>query len=78
MSNDNITGRLENWFPNQVSSKEFVLWGEIYEDKLNRFSDGTFIHTSGIKNRPLKEGDLVPTRNSLYLLGKKVQKHEYR
>jgi len=33
-------------------------------------NDGTPIHTSAIKNRSLKEGDVVETVNSTYLLGK--------
>lgn len=45
--------------------------GVIEGDSLKRFPDGSIIHTSGIKNRKVSEGDIVATRNSKYLLGKK-------
>lgn len=64
------TGRLENWYIQQVTKKEFVIWGNIYEDKADRFFDGCHIHTSGIKNQHVKSGDIVKTRNSAYLLGR--------
>ena len=65
-----VTGILEDWRRVQVSKKEFVIWGHVYEDIHGRFRNGAFIHTSGIKNRAVKEGDIVQTRNSTYLLGK--------
>ena len=66
-----VTGVLENWAVDQSTSKEFVIWGHIYGDTNGRFKDGTMVHTSGIKNRKCEEGDVVKTRNSTYLLGKK-------
>jgi hypothetical protein len=71
MSND-TTGRLEGWYREQVSNKEFVINANIFDDVHGRWKDGHPIHTSAIKNRQLKEGDIVTTRNSTYLLGKKL------
>ncbi len=65
-----LTGRLEGWSIQQVTKKEFIVWGSVFDDVHKRFFDGQRIHTSGIKSRPLKEGDVVETRNSTYLLGK--------
>jgi hypothetical protein len=64
-----ITGRLENWVP-QFN----ILWGHVHDDVRKRFEDGTWIHTSSIFNvnlKDLKEGDVVQTLNSSYLLGKR-------
>ena len=62
------TGRLENWtlWPNKC------IYGVCYDDKLNRFADGTPIRTSFIQpDAPeLVEGAIIPTNNSTYLLGK--------
>ena len=66
---DEITGTLNDWFVDQCTKKEFVICGRIEGDVHERFEDGTFIHTSGIKNRAVKEGDVVETRNNRYLLG---------
>jgi len=67
-----VTGRLENWLVQQVTKKEFVIWGNCHNDVHERWDEGEWIHTSGIKNRkPVKSGDVVKTRNSTYLLGKK-------
>ena len=68
-----ITGRLENWQRQQATKKEFIVWGYIYDDRAKRWADGEVIHTSGIKNRQIKEGDIVTTRNSTYLLGKQQE-----
>lgn len=65
-----VTGRLENWFLDKATKKEFIIWGNVYEDVHERFPDGFFIHTSGIKHRKVSEGVVVETRNSSYLLGK--------
>lgn len=69
---DNITATLRNWYPVQCTSKEMVIYGACYGDIHERFPDGEIIHTSGVKNRPLKEGDVIQTKNSKYLLGKKA------
>ena len=65
-----ITGKLENWYMEQVTRKEFIIWGHLSGDSKGRWPDGRWIHTSGVKNRRIKEGDIVRTRNSTYLLGK--------
>jgi len=64
------TAKLNNWHCQQITKKEFIIWGVVDGDKLNRFPDGALIHTSGIKNKAVKEGDIVATRNNKYLLGK--------
>ncbi len=68
-----ITGRLENWTYDLVWK---VLLGDIYEDTKGRFQDGLWIHTSVLKHtkeeiKAFKEGDVVTTKYSTYLLGKK-------
>lgn len=62
-----ITGRLEGWSYDPMYR---VYWGYIYEDIHGRFVDGTRIHTSSTTQKDGKEGDLIVTRNSTYLLGK--------
>jgi len=64
-----ITGRLEGWI---YDADYNVLWGFIYDDTRKRFRDGEYIHTSGIprgKRIEFKEGMIVDTLNSSYLLG---------
>ena len=70
---EEITGTLENWFREQVTKREFIIHGDCFGDMRGRFPDGMDIHTSGIKNRALKEGDVVTTRNSTYKLGKQLK-----
>jgi len=62
------TGRLEGWL-----YMNGVIWGQIYDDKLKRFRDGTEIHTSTVASpaKDRKEGKIIRTRNSAYLLSKK-------
>jgi len=70
------TGRLEAWEVMQFSHEEYIIWGSVYEDEEGRFKDGEYIHTStvSIKDFPSpKEGDVVTTRNSTYLLGCSVE-----
>lgn len=67
-----ITGRLEGW---RYDVMYHVLWGYLYEDVNKRWEDGQYIHTSTLQIKiddipTLKEGDVVHTRNSTYLLGK--------
>ena len=64
--------KLENWYKDQIAEEEFIIWGDIYNDKEMRFWNGQYIHTSGIKNRDVKEGDVVQTRNNQYTLGKEM------
>lgn len=69
-----ITGRLENWVYDSLWN---VVWGNCYDDIHKRFRDGEWIHTSDIPTTrngrtgsTLKEGDIIKTLNSTYLLGK--------
>lgn len=70
-----ITGRLENWFYDPLFH---CIWGNIYEDIHNRWTEGQKIHTSHIKTgdrinlkeNPPVEGQIIKTLNSTYLLGK--------
>lgn len=64
---------LSNWKRFQVSGKEFVLCGIVENDNKDRFNDLAVIKTSPIKNRPVKQGDIVQTRNSKYLLGEEAK-----
>ena len=69
--NVEVTGRLENWNRSAtIGGHTFLIWGDIYDDVHERWVDGTPIHTSGIVEREVKEGDIVETLNSTYLLGK--------
>ena len=71
---DKVTGRLENWHVGMYEyDGEVMIWGDVYDDVNGRFMDGTYIHTSGIKPQEFNEGDVVTTRNSTYLLGKKFE-----
>jgi len=69
------TGRLEGWL-----YQNGVIWARIYDDKLKRFFDGTEISTSPVVSpaKDRKEGKVIQTRGSTYLLGKKfVQKKDW-
>lgn len=63
-----VTGRLENWVYDPIWR---VFWGHLYDDVHKRWSDGTWIHTSHCPKPDAKEGDIVTTLNSRYLLGEK-------
>ena len=61
-------GQLEDWFLQQG-----MVYGRIFADRKCRFPDGFFLHTSEVleaSDKPLKEGSIIETRNSVYLLGK--------
>lgn len=62
---DRITGRLEDWYVDGP-----VIWGSIYEDVRERWPDGTHIHTSNVCIGDIKEGGVIETLNSTYLLGR--------
>lgn len=67
-----VTGRLENWV---YSKKQNVLIGDLYDDVNGRWEDGTPVKTSTLQPMSLqvstpKEGSVVNTLNSVYLLGK--------
>ena len=67
------TGRLEDW-----AYVGGVIYGSIFGDKLKRFHDGAEIHTSPVASpvKDLKEGNVIQTRGSTYLLGKKYKPRE--
>ena len=71
-----VTARLENW---TVDNKSGCLIGEIHEDTENRgWPDGTRIKTSKMQPMSMqsstpKEGVVIFTMNSSYLLGKKLE-----
>jgi len=64
------TGRLEDW-----AYVGGVIYGAVFDDKLKRFRDGTEIHTSPVASpaKDRKEGKVIQTRGSTYLLGKKFE-----
>lgn len=61
------TAKIENWYVRE----EFV-HGEIHGDTKGRFYDGCEIRTSYLPDGTagIKEGDIITTCNSKYLLGK--------
>ena len=66
-----VTATLEHWWhePDMFN----VIWGHIHNDVHHRWIEGTLIHTSTLKHPKAqvhKEGDVIQTRNSTYLLGK--------
>lgn len=66
-----ITGTLEHWWHEPALFN--VIWGHVHNDIEGRFVDGTLIHTSSLKHSSKqvhKEGDIINTQNSTYLLGK--------
>jgi hypothetical protein len=62
---------LENWSPLRVGIST-VVRGEIKGDDKNRFKDGDFIRTSAVLDGWLHEGNIIQTRNTRYLLGKRA------
>ena len=66
--NDTVTAvaTLRKW-RKQICKEDgsFVIWGHIYDDALNRFPDGHFIHTSLVIRI---EDDMAFTRNNVYRL----------
>lgn len=62
---------LEDWTP--LRSGDFtVLRGVIKGDDKDRFKDGQPIRTSAVLNGSFNEGNIIKTRNTLYLLGKRA------
>ena len=74
-----VIARLENW---TVDYKSGCLIGEIHRDSKNRgWTDGTRIKTSkmqpiSMQSSTLKEGAVIFTMNSSYLLGKKMENNK--
>lgn len=67
------TARLEQWV---YDKKQNILIGECYGDVSGRFPDGALIRTSRLKPMSVqgstpKEGAIMATLNSTYLLGSK-------
>jgi len=62
---------LEDWTPLRIGDYT-VLRGAIKGDEKSRFTDGEFIRTSTVLDGSLNEGNVVKTRNTLYLLGKRA------
>jgi len=69
------TGRLEKWCVDKVYPS--IIWGNLYDDRHKRWRQGQRIHTSSIITPPeeWKEGAVITTMNSTYLLGEKL--HQY-
>lgn len=65
-----ITGTLHEWAV-QSNGTHQIVWGYIFRDTKDRFQNGTYIHTSYMDAKELKEGDIVETLNSTYKLGVK-------
>lgn len=63
------TATLNDWTTQELSDKTMIVWGSIENDELDRWCNGTWIHTSETPIADLKEGDIVVTRNNKYLLG---------
>ena len=62
---------LEDWMP--LRSGDFtILRGAIKSDEKGRFRDGEFIRTSAVLDGWFNEGNIIKTRNTLYLLGKRA------
>lgn len=62
---------LKNWHSivTGTSDQAYILFfGEIHEDKQGRWADGEKIRTSMSESFTAKDGDIVQTRNTRYLL----------
>jgi hypothetical protein len=72
------TGRLEKWWRSKSRGGRDVLVGDVYDDVRDRFLDGTFIHTSQIKDTDqcFEEGSTIKTTYSTYYLGAKFTGHD--
>ena len=68
---DDLTGRIENWI--LVGN---IIWGQIHDDKRKRWKDGHAVQTSSITSdlSEIKEGAVIITANSKYLLGTELGK----
>lgn len=65
---EGVTGLLVHWQYNEFAH---CFTGGIVGDRKKRFADGELIHTSMCHNPDAKDGDIIRTRNSSYLLHKK-------
>jgi hypothetical protein len=66
-----VTGKLENWKVFKIVDGVCLIWGNVYGDSKDRFVEGARIHTSAIKSdgKHFKQGDIIDTMYSIYLLG---------
>ena len=69
----NITGRIENWVYDEY---RVIIIGDLYDDINTRWDEGQLIRTSrllpmSLQSSSPKEGGVVNTLNSTYLLGKR-------
>lgn len=62
---------LEDWSPMRTGDYT-ILRGEIKGDEKARFRDGDYIRTSAVVEGELCEGNIIETRNTKYLLGKRA------
>lgn len=74
MSKTEVTGTLENWTYTIGPRGGYLFSGYLYNDSKNRWEDGTPIMTSLVRDVSVDytEGSIVQTRNSTYLLGKRM------
>ena len=66
-----INGVLEGW-----NFRDERLWGHIYLDRKERFTNGQGIHTSliiAVSEWPLVQGSYIQTTNSFYRLAKEAK-----
>jgi hypothetical protein len=69
---DNYNAVLENWTVVRQGSST-IGYGKIYGDDKNRFKNGDDIITSSVvTSGPYVEGNIIKTRNTNYLLGKRA------
>lgn len=65
-----VTGRLEKWYVNtHPTNGTMHICGLLFDDVRKRWRNGEYIFTSYFPIRDVKEGDIVKTKNSVYLLG---------
>ncbi|QIG68142.1 hypothetical protein EVB55_207 [Rhizobium phage RHph_Y68] len=71
------TARLEDW---GVIDGKNQIFGNVFEDSKGRFDDGQYVKTSPSEQNLhlLEEGDVVHTKNSVYLLGKRQPEYDAR
>ena len=61
-----VVATLRQWRKHVCSPDgSYVIWGYIYDDLLNRFPDGHFIHTARVRK---VEGGMAYTANNVYKL----------
>lgn len=67
MADPTITAILTVWGSHTLADGNVVYSGRIYRDRMQRFFDGYFIHTSAVKSGPDEHGVII-TLNNVYLL----------